>query len=1645
MRRNLRWLLPLLFVCSAVWAQAQSTSFARRAVEMAPTHATENTNRLAAPSAERIAVPMHDITGMQVCDAQVRLGTATAGNHPAALTSALCGPDTVQYPLGKATGLNILNYSDSVAFGQYYDAPQPITVSGMTFYSWVDSATNQQVTLTCRLFNAGLDSLPTGAPLATATITIDSNFFGGSLAALEKSVSWTPVTVNAPYVITVENLSSINCGMVTNDYTATPRDGLQEWLGMVYLGAVSGWLHGYELNVGPNPFDADVLLFPHATYDVTANFLPNPATACPNIPAAFLDQSSPILQNRMYNQAAFQGVPEASYDWDYGDGSPVANVINATHTYTMMGSYTVTLVDSMFGWRVQCASTATGSMIVAPGSAITANYTYTNAGLTATFTDASTPAAVGWLWDFGDGNTSTLQNPTHTYAAGGVYTVCLIAANQCGADTTCQSVLVGNLPAANCDTFTNISGNAALFTSPNGGFVAGHNGFLDSAKAERFNLPGPFAFNEALYFFGSKESPTPNTSRIIATVWDATGTGGTPGAVLATQDVFFSQIDTSGALTSVTFPNTISTNGNFYVGFQLIYQPGDTVGLVTNSQGQTVPATAWELFSGGTTWVPFDDTLSWGLQVSLGIFVVQAVEADFNQSASGLTANFTDQSLGANGWAWDFGDGNTSTQQSPTHTYAASGTYTVCLVAFNGTCSDTTCQTVTVSGGCPPPSAAFTSSVSNLTATFTDQSTGTTPINTWFWDFGDGSTSTTQNPIHTYGQQGTYTVCLTVTDSCGTDSTCNSVTIACPPLVAAFQDTVIGLQIGVLDQSTGTPTNWIYDWGDGSPPTVGQPNTFHTYAQAGVYTVCLTVTDSCSSDSTCATVIIGCPIPIAGFTFSTTGQVVTFTDQSSNLPTSWAWDFGDGNTSTLQNPTHTYATADTFIVCLIASSTCGADTICDTVVSGCNSPIAAYNVLSQTNLTVTFVDQSTNAPTNWLWDFGDGNTSTAQNPSHVYAQAGSYTVCLTVSSICGTDSTCQTVLVNCPLPATSFNNTTSGLTTSFVDQSTNSPTSWLWDFGDGNTSTQQSPTHTYTQGGTYQVCLTATNACGSAQTCTVININCPVPNGNFSFTSVNLAFNFQDGTTGSPTAWFWDFGDGNTSTQQNPAHTYANTGTYLVCLTTLNSCGADTICQTVNANCPVPTSLYSFSANNLTVNFTDLSTNNPTGWQWDFGDGSGTSIQNNPSYTYPAPGTYQVCLSAVNACGANLFCDSVTVGCPAPSAAFNFLTTGPIVNFTDLSTAGATAWMWDFGDGNTSMMQNPTYTYQTTDTFTVCLISSSICGSDTICQPVIITCVPPEANYSFNVSSDSIVNFTNQASTNSTAFSWDFGDGNTSTAANPQHIYAGPGSYTACLIVTNSCGTDTFCDVVEITCVNPSAGYTVQVTNSVAAFNDVSILAQSYAWDFGDGNTSTMASPTHTYTSTGIYTVCLTVTNFCGSNTTCQNVVITCNTPTPSFSFSNGTGVVNFTDNSLDNPTTWFWDFGDGGTDTVQNPTHAYIFAGQFYVCLTVTNSCGTADTCEFITVTSVATDEEDLIRGSLQVYPNPGSGLFSIEAELPKAMDLAFKVTNTLGQEVAFVDAGRKMGVYRGEIDLRQFANGTYILEITAGEHKLYRNLVKQ
>ncbi|MFT5168943.1 MAG: PKD repeat protein [Saprospiraceae bacterium] len=229
-------------------------------------------------------------------------------------------------------------------------------------------------------------------------------------------------------------------------------------------------------------------------------------------------------------------------------------------------------------------------------------------------------------------------------------------------------------------------------------------------------------------------------------------------------------------------------------------------------------------------------------------------------------------------------------------------------------------------------------------------------------------------------------------------------------------------------------------------------------------------------------------VPTANFSYTNQGGgTIDFTDQSSNIPTSWLWDFGDGNTSTQQNPQHTYAAPGTYTVCLTVTNSAGSDVVCQNVDISF-APVAAFMATDQGGGLVDFTDQSTNSPTSWLWDFGDGNTSTQQNPQHTYSSPGTYTVCLTVTNSSGSNTVCQDVtIILAPVAAFTFTDQGGGMV-DFIDQSSNSPTSWLWDFGDGNTSTMQNPQYNYVSNGMYTVCLTASNSAGADQSCQTVDV-----------------------------------------------------------------------------------------------------------------------------------------------------------------------------------------------------------------------------------------------------------------------------------------------------------------------------------------------------------------------------------------------------------------------------------------------------------------------------------------------------------------------------------------------------------------------------
>ena len=286
-----------------------------------------------------------------------------------------------------------------------------------------------------------------------------------------------------------------------------------------------------------------------------------------------------------------------------------------------------------------------------------------------------------------------------------------------------------------------------------------------------------------------------------------------------------------------------------------------------------------------------------------------------------------------------------------------------------------------------------------------------------------------------------------------------------------------------------------------------------------------------------------------------------------------------------------------------------------------------------------------------------------------------------------------------PAPVANFaGSPTSGtapLTVTFTDSSTNTPISWIWDFGDNSAvnATVQNPVHTYASAGNYTVKLTATNSAGSnlfTQTnyITVTSgVVSPVANfvGSPSSGTAPLTVTFTDRSTNTPTLWSWDFGDNSAvnATVQNPVHTYASAGNYTVKLTATNSAGSNSSTQTnyitVTSGVVSPVANFVGSPSSgtapLTVTFTESSTNTPTLWSWDFGDNSAVNAtMQNPVHNYASAGTYTVKLTATNSAGSNTSTQTnyITVNHPVETHTITSITpaSGPINGGTAVTIVG---------------------------------------------------------------------------------------------------------------------------------------------------------------------------------------------------------------------------------------------------------------------------------------------------------------------------------------------------------------------------------------
>lgn len=939
-------------------------------------------------------------------------------------------------------------------------------------------------------------------------------------------------------------------------------------------------------------------------------------------------------------------------------------------------------------------------------------------------------------------------------------------------------------------------------------------------------------------------------------------------------------------------------------------------------------------------------------------------------------------------WSWDFGNGEFSNQQHPSITYANPGTYTVTLTVRNGDGTHAITKTgyITVSAS---PQAGFVANNTIIctpgTVQFTDRSVpNNSPITEWYWDFGDGTTSNQQHPSKSYTEPGFYTVSLRITSASGCVA---SRTIAryirvTNGVTADFNSTPAPtcrppFNISFTSQTSG-PGTLTYQWNFGNGTSSALENPTGVYAAAGTYNVTLTARSQfgCSNSITKPITIGTTPTDFTAPATTCINTAVSFTNNSN--PISSVWYFGDGTISTDINATHTFTSPGTFNVKLVNTYSACKDSITKPlVVTG--PPAVSFTApvtgACQAPLTVNFQNTSPDAMA-WQWDFGDGSSSTAENPSHTYITEGNFDVTLTITSRNGcTNSLTIPSFVKIREPIISLNNTPAGgcIPFTYTGRTTINSlepiTSYLWDFGNGQTSNRRDPLPVrYTVPGSYTVSLTITTLGGCTTTKTFIDAvkagTPPVVNFSSSATDecASTAFRFINLSNPSQ-EWYWNFGDGESSTDENPEHRYTDTGTFAVRLTAYNlRCPAVSAPLLIHVKPPVAAFTADVSCTSMgDVTFTNNSKTNinygSINWLWDFGDPSiPNSTQRNPGTVhYPGNGPYTITLTVTNGSCTNTFSETIRFTREPADFRINPATAcvGRPINLLPINSnpANITSYQWIIPGILDSITQdrNLQIRMAAIGNYTVTLRVTDLNGCVTTSSNTlrVVNSVPSFRPASRAACKNKPVTFTDLSTSTIGIKSWlfDFGDGNRQTFTAPPftHIYSDTGKFVARLQITdnNNC-TYSYqtTDTVHVTHPVPGfkGNFLTVCPGSNVQFTDTSYgQVARWHWEFGDGSQAGIQDPQHAFRGDDgdHFDIKLVVTDANGcADSVSRPGYITLKKPKPAFDIEDTVTIcppleTKFTFRGQDYES-FYWDFGDGGASSLDNPSHFYNSFGTY-------------------------------------------------------------------------------------------------------------------
>jgi hypothetical protein len=1008
-----------------------------------------------------------------------------------------------------------------------------------------------------------------------------------------------------------------------------------------------------------------------------------------------------------------------------------------------------------------------------------------------------------------------------------------------------------------CDTISNYdlaNHNPALYTVGSG-YLAGHNQFGDLAKADYFDYASGPNTHITGTFIGFGFAFASNASNTFdVKVWD--GTSGSPGAELVSVPVSYQAVSSliagGGNVGYVGFGAVpLPASKQFFVGIEFTYG-NDTIALITNTIGQTSPATAWEKQS-TNTWVPYDDASSWGVGLAHFIRPVLGTQpiADFSPLTPtvclGSPITFTNNSSNAATYEWDFENGTpaTSTAQDPTVSFTPVGSYTLSLIVTNSCISDTATTTVTVTELTASATGTDVNCNGGNDGTATANQVGGTAPFTYLWD--DAATQTTATATGLLA--GSYNVTITDANGC---SDVASVTIN-QPATALSQTNSSTDESCATNDGTATATAaggtapYAYLWDDPSAQTTASA----TGLTAGTYNVTITDNNGCSI-TTPVVVNQGCTCNL-GSTTSTTDVscnggsdgAATVSATLGTAPFTYNWSNGATTAANNNIPAGVYSVTVTDASACISTETV---TITEPSAININSTTTDASCNGNADGAATAVVSGGSAGYTYNWS----NGATTANISNL--SAGNYSLTVTDANNC---TVVNNISINEPLALSTNINTTNiscngnndGVATAVVSGGT-AGYSYNWSNG-ATTATNSNLTP-----GSYTLTITDANTCTNTATVTITEPTVLTSNSSSTDVSCNAGNNGSASISPAggtaPYSYNWSSGQ-TTATANNLA-----AGNYSATVTDANGCISNT---SVSINEPTAISSNISNIVNLSCNgdnngSASLNVSGGTaGYSYNWSNGTSTA-----NISGLSAGSYNVTITDANGCTLtdNLNITEPTAIIPSTSS------TNASCNGTADGTASATAsggqgapytFNWSNGatTANITGLAAGNYTLTVTDA-NACAVTSSL----TITQPNPISpTISTSSPVSCNGGSNGVLNATTTGGTAPYTYQWSNG----ATTASVSGLAAG--NYTLTSTDANGCSATILAVVTQPAAINISMSSSSEscTGNDGTASATVSNATAPINYNWSNGSTTTNINNL----TSGTYSLTVTDANGCSA------------------------------------------------------------------------------------------------------------------------------------------------------------------------------------